>query len=304
MIRLLAQTPSVLIQGITGKEGQRALEYMKVSGTEIVAGVTPGKGGQNVEGVPVYNTIREAIEAHPGINATSMLVPPKFSLGAAQEAMEAGIKLIHIFAENIPVQDTAKILELAQMHEARIIGPSAVGLIIPGQWKLGSIGGSSDETFLPVQKTGGVAVLSKSGGMANTVADMLTQAGVAQSMVIGIGGDRLLGTAYADLLPDLTADPNTRGVVVIGEIGGSYEETLADEIIKKSFDKPVIAFISGLFAETLPQGVAFGHAGAIVNKSFGTRAGKILELEKAGAHIVNSPNEITDICLKLKLGGN
>lgn len=284
---------TVLIQGITGKEGQKTLAWMRAAGTKVVAGVTPGKGGQEVEGVPVFNTIQEALKKFPEITTSNMCVPPQFSKQGALEAIEAGIEVIHIFAEGIPTKDTAEILAKARKKGVRIIGPSSIGFIVPGLGKIGSIGGSGNEQFLPVpQGQSGVAIISKSGGMASEMATLFTAHKIPQSFVIGIGGDRLIGTTYADLLTDLAEDPTTKAVVVIGEIGGSYEEELAQKIKDLPFTKPVIAYVSGLFAQTLPTGVSFGHAGAIVSKTEGTRDGKIKALQEAGVHIAGSPEEM------------
>lgn len=294
MSLILEPSTRILIQGITGKEGQRGLEFMKHAGSHVVAGVTPGKGGEVVDGVPVYSTVAEALSAHPQITATSLFVPPKFVLSAVKEALETGLKVIHIFAEGVPLLDTSQALELAAQHQARIIGPSSIGLYIPGKVKLGSLGGTDLESFLPVTNQPGVAVLSKSGGLAKEIAAMLTRAQIPQSLALGIGGDQLIGTSFADMIPDLTNDQNTGAVVIMGEIGGSYEEDLAEAIKQHHFTKPVVAFISGLFAETLPQGVSFGHAGAIVSKSVGTRQGKIKALQGAGVIIVETPTQIPD----------
>lgn len=292
---LINTDTTALIQGITGKEGQRALEWMRATGIKVAAGVTPGKGGQEVEGIPVYNSVTEAIARHPAINLTSIYVPPRFVLSAVQEAITAKVPLIHIIAEGVPSQDTAILIEQARAAGVRLVGPSSIGFAVPGVGAVGSMGGGSMTDFIEPTKNDGIAIISKSGGMANTIANMLSYAGIPQSLAIGIGGDRLIGTTYADLLPDLAADEKTKAVVIIGEIGGAYEEVLAEEIIKQKFPKRVVAFISGLFAETLPQGVAFGHAGAIVSKTEGTRQGKIDALKKAGVLIANTPEEIIDL---------
>lgn len=293
MLGLLEKNYQILIQGMTGKEGQRALKWMTRTGLKVVAGVTPGKGGQNVEGVPVYNTVAEAVANHPKIQLSAVYVPPKFALSAVKESLDAGIQIFHVLAEGIPTKDTAAMIELARQKSARIVGPSSIGFAVPGIGAVGSMGGGDMSQYLVASKSNpGVAVVSKSGGMANTIATMLTQADIAQSAVIGIGGDRFIGTTYADLLPDFEADASTGAVVIVGEIGGAYEEMLAKAISDSSFSKPVIAFISGLFAETLPQGVAFGHAGAIVSAQEGTRQGKIDALKAAGAHIAYKPTDI------------
>jgi succinyl-CoA synthetase alpha subunit len=303
MAILIDQNTVCLIQGMTGKEGQRALSWMQANGTKVAAGVTPGKGGQVVRGVPVYNSVAEAVAAHPEISATSVYVPSRFVLSAVVEALEAGLQLVHIIGEGVPTRDTVEVLErAARQGGPRIIGPSSIGILSPGKAMIGQMGGGETTGFLAPDPTStdpnkqtGVVVLSKSGGMANTIANMLTLAGIPQSTVIGIGGDRFIGTTFADVLPDIAADSESRAVVVIGEIGGAFEEMLAAAMFELNFQKPVIAFISGLFAETLPQGIAFGHAGAIVSKTEGTRAGKIAALTAAGAHIAETPTQIVQL---------
>jgi succinyl-CoA synthetase alpha subunit len=323
-VPLLTKNSQILIQGITGKEGSKALSWILSSGLHVVAGVTPGKGGQTVVSekhsieIPVYNSVQEALQEHPGITISSIYAPPQFVKNAALEAIEQSIGTIHIFAENVPTQDTLTILETARQKNVRILGPSSIGFARTGIGAIGSMGGGSMSGYLQPDadprdtdsinadsnKTGrkkGVAILSKSGGMANTIANYLTQHNIPQTYIVGIGGDRLIGTTYADLLPELQADNQTAAIVVIGEIGGAYEEMLAQKMVElaKSLDennstklKPIFAFISGIFAETLPQGIAFGHAGAIVSKTEGTRAGKINALKAAGAQVVSSPTEI------------
>lgn len=287
---LLPEKPQVLIQGITGKEGQRTCEWLLAAGTPVLAGVTPGKGGQEVLGVPVYNSVAEAMAAHPEINATCIYVPPKMALGASQEALQTGIKLIHIIAEEVSVRDTVEILQTARAANARVLGPSAIGIISPGKGKLGSIGGADNAQFIP----GSVAVISKSGGMSSEISLLLTTHGYGQSSVIGIGGNMIVGTTFADLVPLLEADSQTKAVVVIGEIGGWYEELLADVLTQIPDHKPYLAFVSGRFAETLPQGMSFGHAGAIVDSEVGTRTGKIKRLEAAKVHIIDQPSAMIE----------
>lgn len=326
MAILINQNTHFLIQGITGKEGSRVAEWMLSNGVSILAGVTPGKGGQEVLGVPVYNSVAEALRHHPSINASSIYAPPKLVLGAAREAIASRIPLVHCIAEGVPSLDTATIIELARTSGTQFVGPSSIGIISPGKSFVGSIGGGRlDGQFLPAKigldefgvyppaaitappatpassesptttspnLQNRVALLTKSGGMANTIANLLTSNQIPQSTVVGLGGDRLLGTTFADLIPLLAEDDETKIVVLIGEIGGTYEEEFAEMIIASGFSKKVIAFISGIFAETLPTGVAFGHAGAIVSKTTGTRQGKIKALQKAGAIVVDSPEQI------------
>jgi succinyl-CoA synthetase alpha subunit len=286
-----------LIQGMTGKEGSRVTSDMVAYGTAVVAGVTPGKGGQDVAGVPVYDTVAEALEKHPQINTTGVYVPPFAVLSAVKEALANDLKLVHIIAEHVPIKDTALIIEEAEKNKARVIGPSSIGLISPEKAKLGSIGGAdSSRAFSP----GKVGVISKSGGMASEVSWLLKKAGFGQSTVVGIGGDLLVGSTFADLLPLFESDPETDSVVLVGEFGGTYEEEAAALINQGGFTKPVVAFISGLFAETLPQGVALGHAGAIIEGGKGTRKDKVEALESAGVSIAQIPTEIPTL-LKQKL---
>lgn len=312
MAILINKNTKYLIQGITGKEGVRALNWMTNLGSKVVAGVTPGKGGQVVEDVPVYNSVKEAVSLHKEINATCIYAPPRFVLAAAKEAINAGIDLIHIIAENIPTRDTVQILELSKQKskelnkQIRIIGPSSIGIMSPGKSGMGSLGAGSlegillpysDEVKIGKQK-GGVIVLSKSGGMSLTISHMISSLGVAVSTVVGLGGDKISCTTYADLLTSISKDDETWAVVLVGEIGGSYEEEFAWKMTKLKFKKPVIAFISGKFAEHLPSGVSFGHAGAIVSKKFGTRDSKIKELKKAGALIAENPTDIVELLKK------
>lgn len=314
MAILINKNTRYLIQGITGKEGVRALRWMLNLGATVVAGVTPGKGGQTVEGVLVYESVSQALDSHPEINATCIYAPPRFVLSAATEAIIAGVDLIHIIAENVPTKDTVMMLELADEKsiemgkKIRIIGPSSIGVMSPGKSVMGSFGAGNDEGISPPfsesvrvgKEKGGVVVLTKSGGMALTVSHMLSQEGVGLSTIVGLGGDKISCTTYADLLDQIAGDDETWAVVLIGEIGGSYEEDFAQKIIESGFNKPVVAFISGTFAENLPTGVSFGHAGAIVSKKFGTRKGKIVALESAGALIADNPEDIVELLKKVE----
>lgn len=289
---LLDQNTRILIQGITGKEGQRSAEWiMAYSPETLVAGVTPGKGGETVAGRPVYNSVAEAMAAHPEINASSIYAPPRFALAAVQEALTARLPLVHILAEEVPLRDSVEMLMLAQQTGTRLIGPASIGLIAPGKAKLGSIGGPENQQFQP----GSIGIVSKSGGMTSEVALQLSRNGFGQSTAIGIGGNVIAGTTFADLVDDFEADPQTKAVVIIGEIGGSYEEQLAAKLQTLSSHKLYIAFISGRFAQTLPQGMSFGHAGAIVDKEVGTLESKQHALQTAGVHLVNEPSAIINI---------
>lgn len=288
MAILVNESTTFLIQGITGQEGRKTAVWMRAYGTQVIAGVTPGKGGQEVDGVPVYNAVEEAVLKHPEITATSIYAPSTFVKSAALEAINGNIPLVHIIAENVPTRDTAEILAEAGKRNIRVVGPSSIGIISPGKGKVGSIGGEVNNQFMP----GNVGIISKSGGMSSEVGLLLTRHGIGQSTVVGIGGDRFVGSTFADLLALFERDAETKAVVIIGEIGGTYEEDAARLMEEKKYTKPLIAFISGLFAETLPQGISFGHAGAIVDASVGTRKGKVAALGKAGATIAQTPEEI------------
>ncbi len=312
MAILVNEKTKVLVQGITGKEGSKVALQMQNYGTKVLAGVTPGKGGQEVHGVPVYNSVKEALDAHPGIN-TSLISVPNFAVfGAIKESIEARIPLINVFTEHIPIQDTARAIALTKNAGVRIVGPSSIGIISPGLGKVGSIGGDDPRG---VFRKGSVGVISKSGGMASEVSWILTQAGMGQSTVIGIGGDVLEGSSFADLLIEFEKDPQTESVVIFGEIGGTYEEDAA-ELIKSGnpsthsavrlsspsksrsgprFTKPVVAFVSGLFAETLPQGTKLGHAGAIIYGEKGSYKSKINSLRDAGVKLAKTPDEIPQL---------
>ncbi len=292
MAILVTEKTKVLIQGITGKEGSKVALQMKNYGTKVLAGVTPGKGGQEIHGVPVYNTVAEALENHPGINTSFVAVPNFAAFGAIKESIDNKIPLINILTEHIPIQDTAKAIALARKKNVRIIGPSSIGIISPGIGKVGSIGGDDPRG---VYSKGSVGVISKSGGMASEVSWILTKNNIGQSTVIGIGGDILVGSSFADLMEDFEKDDATKALVLFGEIGGTYEEEAAEFIKRGKFSKPVVAFVSGLFAETLPQGTKLGHAGAIIYGEKGSYKSKIKSLESAGAIIAKTPDEIPNL---------
>ena len=292
MAILVNDKTRVLVQGITGKEGSKVALQMKNYGTKVLAGVTPGKGGQEVHGVPVYNTIAEALENHPGIN-TSLISVPNFAVfGAIEEAVKSKIPLINVFTEHVPISDTAKAIAMAKEVGVRLVGPSSMGIISPGIGKVGQIGGEDPRG---VFSKGSVGVISKSGGMSSEVSWILTKNGIGQSTVIGIGGDILEGSTFTDLMEDFEKDSQTTAVVIFGEIGGTYEEEAAEMIKSGKFTKKVVAFISGLFAESLPQGTKLGHAGAIIYGDRGSYKSKINSLKDAGVIIAKTPDEIPNL---------
>lgn len=300
---LVGKKTFVLVQGITGKEGGRAAKEMVSYGTKVLAGVTPGKGGiKTGEGIPVFNTVSQALEKFPKINATLIAVPAPFVLDAALEAMwptSAGnrISLINILTEKVPVANVATMIRYASHFKVQIVGPSSVGILSPSKAKIGSIGSGAiaDRVFM----LGCVGVVSKSGGMTAEISKILTEAGLGQSTVVGIGGDLLIGSDFLDLALEFEKDRQTKALVIFGEVGGTYEEKLAEAITKRQITKPVIALIAGRFSEKLPQDTVLGHAGAIVSKGKGSAQSKIRALKKAGALIANTPEEIPQLVRKV-----
>ncbi len=297
---LIDKKTKVLVQGATGKEGQKAITQMISYGTQVLAGVTPGKGGQVVGGIPIFDTISEALNKFPQINAAYVAVPKQAAKDAVLESINQGIPLINILTEHMPISDTAYVVSAAKNSNVRIVGPSSIGIISPGKAKLGSIGGSNPDFSFT---SGKIGVISKSGGMSSEISYILKRNGFGQSTVIGIGGDVIIGSSFADLLREFKNDPETKAVVIFGEVGGTYEEEVAEMIKKEGFDKPVIAFVSGVFAETIPSGTALGHAGAIIESGKGKRAAKIKAFESARVHIAQIPDDFPKI-LKKVLKGN
>ncbi len=294
MAILIDESTRILVQGITGKEGSRAAKVMLEYGSNVVAGVTPGKGGWSIEGIPVYNSVKEALTKHPEINATIIIVPPAFAKSAALEAIEAAIPLINILTEGMPVQDSAHIVHEAAKHRVHIVGPSSIGILSPGKCRLGVIGGEQ-EIIERIYTPGSIGVISKSGGMTNETAWVVRQAGLGHSTVVGIGGDIICGTTFTDLLERFERDPQTKGVVMFGELGGTYEDQVAHMLKKKKFTKPLAVFIAGRFAESMPHGIAFGHAGAIIEGSRGLPSSKIHALAEAGALVAGRHDELGEL---------
>ena len=294
---LVDKKTRLLIQGITGKEGMRACHESLSYGTKVVAGVTPGKGGQKVEKVPVYDTVARAMQKHPDINATFITVPAPFVKDAAFEAIHANIPLIVILTEHVPTLDSAWIVARARIAGVTVIGPSAIGIISPGKAKIGSIGTAEMKRgFTP----GAVGVISKSGGMTSEICFALTAAGLGQSTAVGMGGDVIAGSSFADILALFAKDPETKAVAMFAEVGGSYEEEAAAFIKKTKFKKPVVAIIAGAFGAALPENTVLGHAGAIVSRGRGGYHSKVRALKEAGVMLANTVEEIP-ILLKKKL---
>ena len=292
---LIDKNTKVLVQGATGKEGQRAIPQMLEYGTKVLAGVTPGKGGREVEGVPVFDTVEAAVNKFPEINTSFVCVPKMASKDAILESIAHKIPLINVLTEHMPISDTAYVFSAAKNQNIRIVGPSSIGIISPGKAKLGSIGGSDPNfSFTP----GNIGVISKSGGMASEISYILKKEGLGQSTAIGIGGDMIVGANFVDLLELFEKDKETKGVVLFGEHGGTYEEEAAEFIKAKRFTKPVTAFISGLFAEMLPHDQALGHAGAIIEAGKGHRQDKVKALESAGVSIAEIPDDLPKLIKK------
>jgi succinyl-CoA synthetase alpha subunit len=272
----------VIIQGITGKFGSFHTQQMLAYGTNIVAGVTPGKGGQKFEQTPIYNTVKEAVDA-TGAKISVVFVPAKFFLEAAIEALEAGIKLLIAIPEHVPIRDSMKTIELAKKKDAIVIGPNTPGIIIPGVMKIGIMPASP---FKP----GRIAVLSRSGTLMYEVSHNLSLANFGQSICLGIGGDPINGTPLIEAFERIRNGANIDGVVVVGEIGGDAEEMLAQHIIDTKFDKPVVAYIAGRAA---PKEKRMGHAGAIIYGNYGSSESKVSMYAKANVPVAKRPAEVS-----------
>lgn len=276
---LLDKNTRLLVQGITGREGQFHTRNMIASGTKVVAGVTPGKRGQIIEGVPVFDTVSQAVEATDA-NASCIFVPPPGAADAIIEAATSGIKLIVCITEGIPVIDMTRAMLVVHEHNATLIGPNCPGMCTPGQGKIGII---PYQIFTP----GPVGFISRSGTLTYEVVALLTEAGIGQSTCIGIGGDPIIGSTFVDYLKLFEQDPETKAVVMCGEIGGSDEEDAAEYI--KTMSKPVVAFVSG---RTAPPGKRMGHAGAIISGNTGTAQGKVAALQAAKVPVAETIFEI------------
>ncbi len=279
---LVSGDTRLLVQGITGREGQFHTAQMVEYGTRVVAGVTPGGAGREVAGVPVYNTVREAVES-TGANTSIVYVPAPFAPDAVYEAAASGIGLIVVITERIPALDELNMYEYVRRKGSRMIGPNCPGLTTPGEAKVGIIPGN-------IHKRGPVGIVSRSGTLTYEAVAALTARGIGQSTVVGIGGDPIVGTSFLEVLEMFERDPETEAVVLIGEIGGEAEEEAAGYIGEMS--KPVVGFIAG---RTAPPGRRMGHAGAIISGGRGTAEEKVRALEAAGASVARSPSEIAEL---------
>jgi succinyl-CoA synthetase alpha subunit len=278
----------VLVQGITGREGQFHTRQCLAYGTQVVAGVTPGKGGQKMDEVPVYNTVAGAVK-ETAANCSLIFVPPPFAADAIMEAADAGVDLIVAITEGIPVMDMMRVKNYLATKPVRLIGPNCPGIITPGECKVGIMPG-------PTHKPGGpIGVVSRSGTLTYEVVHQLTEQGIGQTTCIGIGGDPVNGTNFIDCLEAFQADAETTGIVMVGEIGGSAEEEAAQYIVDK-VTKPVVGFIAGL---TAPPGRRMGHAGAIVSGGSGTAQGKIDAMRNAGIHVCDDLGRLGELCAEV-----
>ncbi len=299
---LLDTNTKVLVQGITGKEGAKAAKAMLDYHTQVVCGVTPKKGGQEVEGKPVFNSVQEAVEfLYKGTRSVEqgaidnlisvIYVPPFAAKAAILEAIDNNIPLINTIVERIPIKDTAYCLAAAKEKNIRIIGPSSLGFIVPGVGRVGVVGGPLvNEIFQP----GSIGIISRSGGMTNEVSWQIRKAGLGQSAAVHVGGDLLMGTTYADLLKMFERDEQTKAVVIFGEHGGSYEFEIVDLIKNKEFTKPLAIYIGGKFAGVLPEGMNIGHAGAIVGRGQ-SAAEKEKALAEVGVMVAENYEELAEL---------
>ena len=285
---LIDEKTKVIVQGITGRDGSFHAKQMKQYGTNVVAGVSPGKGGQEIVGIPVYNSMKQAVK-ETSANTSIIFVPAKFAVDAIYEAADSDVKLIVAISEGIPIIDMIKVIKYLERRNVFLIGPNSPGIISPGKSKVG---------ILPAQifKKGKIGLISRSGTLTYEIVDHITKSGLGESTCIGIGGDPIIGMNFIDCLKLFEKDPETEAVALIGEIGGNAEETAA-QYVQENMTKPVVGFIVG---KTAPPGKRMGHAGAIISGGSGTASEKIADLEEAGISVANQPSEVATL-LKSKL---
>lgn len=295
---LVDENTRVVVQGATGREAILRIKLMQAYGTKVVAGVTPGKGGQAVDGVPVYNTVVEAMDHHPGINTSTIFVPASAAKVGAFEALDAGIKVITLHPERVPQQDMLEVIEYARKRNAYVIGPNTIGAISPGKALVGMIGGNAQSAREFFQQ-GPVGVLSRSGGNTTTLAFYINRAGLGQTTAIGMGGDAFVGTTLKEFLALFEQDPETKMVAFFGEIGTSMEEDAAEFIREGGFTKPMVAYVSGVYAR---PDMRFGHAGAMITRGVGTAQSKREAFRRAGVHVVEHFGEIGNIARSMLNG--
>jgi succinyl-CoA synthetase alpha subunit len=286
---LIDRDTTFIVQGITGREAVNLTRENLAYGAKIVGGVTPGRAGRDVYGVPVYDCVRDVVRDRR-VDGSVVCVPPAFARDAVFEAIENGIRLVVVVTERIPRQEVAQMVELAALRGARIIGPNCLGLISPGEAKMGGIGGPAEDTRKAYRK-GPVGIMSRSGGMTTEIASTLTAAGLGQSTAVSIGGDAIIGTTYAELMPLFEADPETRAIAIYSEPGGRMEAELAEWVVEHRSRLPIVAFLAGRFMDEMP-GMRFGHAGTIVEGRADTTADKIERMRRAGISVAERIEEI------------
>jgi succinyl-CoA synthetase alpha subunit len=287
---LISKDTRFIVQGITGREAVNLTRENLDYGSKIVGGVTPGRAGREVYGVPVFDCVRDAVAEMGAIEGSIVSVPPRFTRDAVFEAIENGIKLIVVVTENIPRREVAQMVELAAMRGVRIIGPNCLGIISPEEAKMGGIGGPAANTSQAYRK-GHIGIMSRSGGMTTEIASTLTTAGLGQSTAISIGGDAIVGSTYAELMALFEADPETHAVAIYSEPGGRMEGQLAEWLLENESRLPVVAFMAGRFMDEM-QGMRFGHAGTIVEGKQDTTAEKIARMRAAGISVAERIEEI------------
>jgi succinyl-CoA synthetase alpha subunit len=299
MAILIDENTKVLIQGITGREGSARARFMLDYGTKVLCGITPGRGGSEVWGVPVYNTIKEAVEAHGRIDASVTFVTGQQVKEAVVEAIEAGIKFIVAPAERVPLHDSLEMITLARKKGTRILGPGSLGLLSAEKAAIGWLGGT-EEFAKEIFKPGPIGVMSRSGGQTSTVVWSLIEAGMGTTTAIHVGAEPIVGLSFAELLPLFEKDEETKAVVLFGEIGTVAEEEAAEVMKEGRFTKPLVAYIAG---RSLPAGMRFSHASAIIERGRGTAESKIRALEGVGVRVVERPQEIATTLTKILKGG-
>ncbi len=295
MAILLTKDTTVLVQGITGREGSARAAFMKGYGTKVVAGVTPGRGGEEVSGIPVFNTVAEAVREKGPIDASVTFVPGPGLKDAVMEAVDSEIKFIVSPVERVPLFDILEMVAYTKKNGVQLLGPGSIGIISPGIAAAGWLGGSPEfarKVFIP----GPVGVISRSGGQSATVPWALNRAGMGMTTVVHVGTEPVTGTSMGEILPLFEKDPDTKGVAVFGEIGGPHEEEAADCVRKRAFTKPLVIFVAGAWA---PEGMRFSHASSIIERGKGSAKSKVESLREAGVTVVDRPDEIAPTIKRL-----
>ncbi len=293
---LITKDTRFIIQGITGREAVNLTRENLDYGSKIVGGVTPGRAGRDVYGVPVFDCVADVVKKEGAVEGSIISVPPGFVKDAAFEAIENGVRIIVIVTENIPRKDVAQMVELANLRGARIIGPNCLGIISPDEAKMGGVGGPAANTRQAYTK-GNIGIMSRSGGMTTEIASTLTAAGLGQSTCVSIGGDAIVGTTYAELMPLFEADPETKAIAIYSEPGGRMEAELAEWVKANDSRLPIVAFMAGRFMDEM-KGMRFGHAGTIVEGKEDTTAEKIARMEASGISVAERIEEIPELIQK------